>query len=309
MKKVVVVGDINIDIITPPFKMREAETSTVLDDFTTSLGGNAINVAAQLHAMEHPVVFLGGIGDDAVSQWIIDRCQSMSIPLDLAKYPGRSAGITFAITHENGKRQFIATLGTNKHVKMEDLNLSHLENASHLHRSGFWYTPNLLGKPTIDLFKKAKELGVQTSLDVGWAMDNFSDASIAILKDTLQYCDVFFANEKEICAITRIPEISQAIDAVFHWVSNPDFMIVLHRGEKGSAVITKDCRKDIPAILVDKPVNPTGTGDIFNATFIYGLVNGFSNEESAKIAARAASIHLADICQIYPKKSVVLQRD
>ena len=309
MKKVVVIGDINIDIITPPFKMLEVETSCVLDDFTTSLGGNAINVAAQIHAMEHPVVFLGGIGNDAVSKWIIERCDDLGIPLELHEYPGKCAGLTFAITHADGKRQFIATLGTNKHVRMEDLNLSHLENASHVHRSGFWYTPNLLGEPTIEMFKRAKQLGVQTSLDVGWAVDNFSDNSIAILRDTLQHTDIFFANEREVCAITRIENVDDAIAELLKWVSNPDFLLVLHRGESGSAIINSQCRKDIPAVFVEKPINPTGTGDVFNATFIYGIVNGYSNEDAAKIAARAASIHLADINEIYPKKASVLQKD
>ena len=190
--------------------------------------------------MEHPVVFWAesetmqfqnGLSNGATN-WYPAGCTVSR----------KKRGITFAITHE-WKTAIHRGCGTNKHVRMENLNLSHLENASHVHRSGFWYTPNLLGEPTIEMFKRAKQLGVQTSLDVGWAVDNFSDNSIAILRDTLQHTDIFFANEREVCAITRIENVDDAIAELLKWVSNPDFLLVLHRGESGSAIINSQCRK------------------------------------------------------------------
>ena len=50
--------------------------------------------------------------------------------------------------------------------------------------------------------------------------------------------------------------------------------IVTTRGEKGSVVHTKDERTDMPAVKVDKAVDPTGAGDAYRAGLIKGLVQG-----------------------------------
>ncbi len=304
--KVVVVGDINIDIITPPFKMLEVETSCVLDDFTTSLGGNAINVAAELSQLQLSCIFLGGIGEDAISNWIKAQCSELGVQYDLASYPGKSAGITFAITHLNGERQFIATLGTNKHVKMDDLNLDHLKDATHLHRAGFWYTPGLKGEPTVKLFEKARENNITTSLDVGWDPQNFPAENLELLKETIKYTSIFFANEKEIEAITKESTLEESYQVLAEW-SAQNFLLVVHRGSNGSAVFSEKGRVDVPARPLEDIVNPTGSGDVYNAGFIYGYENGYSFEDAAKIGGEAAAIHLEDLNKIYPTKKQVFK--
>jgi sugar/nucleoside kinase (ribokinase family) len=298
-----VIGDINIDIITPPVgtHLPENETSFLLDDFHLTLGGNAVNVAATLAAMQAPHIFLGGIGDCAISDWIRKRCQELGVQTRLGTLPGKSAGITFALTYTGGKRQFIATIGTNKHITMDKLDLSVLDSATHLHRAGFWYTPGLKGEPTIAALKQMIHAGQETSLDVGWDPENFNDANRKLLYQTLEYTSFFFANEKEIKAITKQDDLNRACDELLNissHIENP--VIILHQGEKGCTVKKKSDQIHIPPFPVSQVVNPTGSGDVFNGAFIYGLLQRWSLEKCAKLAAKAAAVHLGDFTKIYP---------
>jgi sugar/nucleoside kinase (ribokinase family) len=302
----VVIGDINIDIITPPVgsHLPETETSFIFDEFHMSLGGNAINVAATLAAMGSSHMFLGGIGDCAISDWIRKKCNQLKIHTELGKISGKTAGITFAITYTGGRRQFIATLGTNQHITMEQLSLQILEKATHLHRAGFWYTPQLKGEPTIRVMKQMIQAGQETSLDVGWDPENFSPSNQELLYKTLEYTSYFFANEKELKAITKksvLESVYKEILGISTTIDNP--VIIVHQGEKGCSIVTRKNLISIPPFPIKKLVNPTGSGDIFNGAFIHGLLQKWPLDKCAKIAGKAAAIHLEDISKIYPSIS------
>lgn len=301
-KKCSIVGDINIDVITPPFQFPEniGETSIVLDDFKISLGGNAANVAAELASLQADHEFHGAMGDCAISRWIIDFCKKQKMNINLTTIPNQSAGITFAMTLLGGKRQFVATLGTNKLLGIEHLDIKKILCGDHLHRAGFWYTPKLLGNPTISLMKDMISKGGQTSLDFGWDPDNFPEEHIEILLKTLEFTNVLFANEKEIVAITKKANIEEGLVSLLEVSTHVENqIIVVHQGAKGSLIKTPKREIKISAKFVPEN-NPTGTGDIYNAGFIYGLLKNFELEKCGKFADDLASIHLEDINKPYP---------
>ena len=299
-KKCSIIGDINIDIITPPFTLPEDESSCVLDEFTNSLGGNAINVAASLAALGTNHEFFGAMGDGPISQWIIKRCAELNVNMNLTTIPNKSAGITFAMTYLGGRRQFVATLGTNKFLSEKHIDKKKIYESDHLHRSGFWYTPALKGAPTISLMKEMIKLGKETSLDVGWDPENYPQENIELLYETLEYTKYFFVNEKEIKVITQKKELSAAIDEILQISTNIDEpVVVLHQGALGSSIITKENKIKIPTLDVPQ-INPTGTGDIYNAGFINGLLNDWNYEKCGIFADKLACIHLMDKSKIYP---------
>ena len=69
-------------------------------------------------------------------------------------------------------------------------------------------------------------------------------------------------------------------------------IVAFHLGEKGSFVKTKKETVKAPPCEV-KAVNPTGVGDEYNAAFIYGMVNKWPLEKTAKFANAAAAIYLS----------------
>ncbi len=299
-KKCAIVGDINIDIITPPFKLPDDESSCILDEFNISIGGNAINVAAALASLGAEHEFLGAIGDDSVSKVIIEKCQELKINTRLFTFKGHSAGITLALTYFGGRRQFIATLGTNKLLKIENIDKKRIFLCDHLHRGGFWYTPELLGTPTIYLMKSMISEGKQTSLDVGWDQAGFPQKNLEILYDTLEYTEFIFLNEKELKEITKKKRLNESIDEILQISTHiDDPKVIVHQGAKGSLIASRKTKIKISTGDIPQN-NPTGTGDIYNAGFIFGLLNDWEYKKCGRFADKAACIHLMDKNKIYP---------
>jgi adenosine kinase len=65
--------------------------------------------------------------------------------------------------------------------------------------------------------------------------------------------------------------------------------LVVTRGEHGSSVITSGSRTDVPAVMPDRIVDPTGVGDAYRAGFIKGLASGAPLEVCARLGSVAAA--------------------
>jgi adenosine kinase len=65
--------------------------------------------------------------------------------------------------------------------------------------------------------------------------------------------------------------------------------LVVTRGEKGSSVLQKHRRIDVPAVTPHRIVDPTGVGDAFRGGFMKGLAAGADYEVCARIGSVAAT--------------------
>jgi adenosine kinase len=61
--------------------------------------------------------------------------------------------------------------------------------------------------------------------------------------------------------------------------------IVVTRGAEGSMILEGDRRVDVPAVVAERVVDPTGAGDAFRAGLLYGLARGLELETSARVGS------------------------
>lgn len=294
---VLAVGDLNLDIITSPIRqLPEPETSFTVNSMGLFTGGNAANFSAAAASLGLRTVFSGSLGRDAISDWLQDEMRGYGVQLAIKVRPASTAGITFAVTYLDGRRQFIATHGSNLELGYDDVDLSLLERARHVHRSGFWYCPQLMGESTRRLLEVARMGGAQTSLDIGWDSQGWPDHRVNLARQALEETDVLFVNERELQRLTQTELADDGVDRALQFGVR---MVALHLGERGSMVVTAKERVIAPAFRVT-PVNPTGSGDVYNAAFVYGMLHDWSLQQAALFANAAAAMHILRTKPIYP---------
>jgi len=287
--KIVSVGDLNIDLISQPLAdFPRKEASTIIDYYVLMVGGCAANFAAATATLGLPTRFMGLLGDDAMSDWLISEMQRHGVEVKVKRKKGMTCGITLAFSFQDGKRSYLATLGSNRELRLGDLDLSLVERVEHVHRSGYWWPDRMLGRPTAEVLRTAKEHGAQTSLDVGWDYRGWTRDRVRSVFVALGQTDVFFANKDEVEKLTGKSDPLQGARELLR--AGPE-MIALHLGKAGSAIVAgRDIIKAKPHDV--EVVNPTGTGDVYNAAFVYGLTRGWELQKVADFAVAAAEVHI-----------------
>ncbi len=289
------IGDVNIDIITSPLSSSivSQKDVEVVSKFSLALGGNAGNCAMAISNLGLKSRLIGALSSDPISKWLIGILELNKIDFHNC-YKETQSAITFAITYKDGTRTFISDFGANALLKFEDIDLGLIEG-QHLHRSGYWWAPKLKGGGTKQLFQHAKKKNLTTSLDIGWDPQGWSQKNREGVYECLKFCDILFLNNKELEALTRV-ELDEGAQLL---LEEGVQMIGLHYGEKGCKIYMKKTTIQAPSYKV--PLNnPTGTGDIFNAAFIYGYLQQWDPKQIGKFANACAAIHLSDRTTPYP---------
>jgi len=286
--RVVAVGDGIVDLVTPP-----------MADFAAGdvqAGGNATNFALQMSSLGASTTFIGAVGLDSNAKLLRDRYRQYGVRARLCVDPSRPTGSTMALTWSTGRRALVTNPGANARLRLRDVPVHAIRGAHHVHRSGFWWTSGLVGKPTATLLARARRLGATTSLDVstdpqGWPADRIQAVRIC-----LPHVDLFFGNETEICAVAGE---KSPIRAGKRLRSLGAAEVVIHQGERGATVITPSGVVRGPAfdVAID---NPTGCGDVFNAAYVYSKLARPSVRESLRFANAAAALHLRNRRRPYP---------
>ena len=295
--RVVAVGDGIVDLVTPPMAdFAPGDVQAEVPRFDPLPGGNATNFALQMSSLGASTTFIGAVGSDSNARLLRDRYRQYGVRARLCVDPRRPTGSTMALTWSTGRRALVTDPGANARLKLRDVPVQAIRGAHHVHRSGFWWTSGLVGKPTATLLARARRLGATTSLDVSTDPRGWPGERIEAVRICLPHVDVFFGNETEVCAVAGE---QSPIHAGKRLRSFGAAEVVIHQGERGATAITSSGVIPSPAfdVVID---NPTGCGDVFNAAYAYARLIQLSVKDSLRFANAAAALHLRDRRRPYP---------
>jgi len=266
MKKVLVVGEINVDLVLQGYHEFPTPGREVLvDDFSMVLGSASAICAMGLARLGDPVSFLGKVGDDAWGRFCVDAMRDRRIDVSrIVVDPALKTGVTVAITSPKD-RALVSFLGSISALRANDVPGPVFHSFDHLHISSYFMQESL--RPGIrGLFTEARRLGLTTSLDPGfdpsqtWGRD---------LHETLQEVDVFFPNEVELRALSGTDDPEEGVRRL----QNGRTRIVAKLGALGSMTVDDGTPVRVPAFSV-KALDTTGAGDSFNAGFLHAWLRG-----------------------------------
>lgn len=285
MKRVLVVGEINVDLILQNYHAFPAPGREVLvDDFVMTLGSASAIAAMGLARLGTAVAFLGKVGADEYGEFCLKTMTRAGIDTSrVVRDPSLKTGVTVSISSPQD-RAFLTFLGSITALtgaEVTDEGPDVLAGFDHLHVSSYFLQEGL--RPSIgEIFRRASRRGLSTSLDPGF---DPSERWEGDLVETLDEVDVFFPNEVELEALTGEADPAVALRRL----RNVRALTVAKLGRRGAMVLDGDRLVHVPAFEID-PVDTTGAGDSFNAGFLHQWLQGRALEECLQFGAACGAL-------------------
>ena len=259
------------DMILSPIPENIMETDgAVADHMFTGSGGDAVNTAISLAKMGVRVCISACVGDDSFANVISADLEAAGASTEgLVRDPSVFTNSPVVLLSAGGERHIIRTAkGGNRFYHPGLLPDSLLAAARHLHIASVNMLPKLDGAPLAELFRKAKEKGLTTSMDASFDKTGLWIRQIA---DVLPHCDIFIPSFQEAIHYAG----SEDLDEITRFFSRYNLRCFgVKLGAKGVFVTDFEHRYRLPSLYTGTPVDTTGAGDAFFAGFLAGYLKG-----------------------------------
>lgn len=283
MKKILVIGSINTDMVVTLDKRPRPGETVLGNDFSIVAGGKGANQAVAAARAGAEVVFIAKIGQDDLGQKALagyrkDQIDTRYILVD----PEKPSGVAVILVDESsGQNSIVVVPGANGRLSASDIRQA---------EPAFAEAAVLLIQLEIPLetvetaLQMARQQGVTTLLNPAPARP-LSD-------DLLALVDIITPNESETLALTGIDpkdeaETRRAGAVLLQKVTQA---VVITLGEKGAYYLSKSGEEAfVPAIQV-QAADTTAAGDVFNGYLAAALAEGRSYAAALAWASRAAAI-------------------
>lgn len=304
MKNVVIAGTILVDKLkTIDWYPNQGELIQIRS-IELGVGGCVPNVSIDMKriAPDMPIVAFGKVGDDGDAKFLIDRLTQEGVDV---KLPISDAGTSYTdvFTVKGGERTFFTFPGANDDFTEDDFDFDMLD-AEYLHLGYLLLMKGMddrtaQGKGAIEVLKRAKARGIQTSIDL---ISENSDRYRTMVLPCLPYCDNVIINELEAGKLAGIEvridgkidvnavcKAAQGLkDAGVHKrviIHAPEFGVCV--SDNGTTVVGSLC---LPRGYIK---GATGAGDAFCAASIYAIIKGFDDKRILEFASAAAACSLS----------------
>ena len=279
MKKVVVVGSINMDLVTRCKRAPKGGETLFGEEFSQVSGGKGANQAVAIGKLGTNVIMLGKIGKDSFGKDMLVSMEKNGVNIQHIEEGEKATGIAKIIVEESGQNRILVVAGANSEVDKEYVD----RHLAAIKESDIVVTQLEIPIETVEYtLKKAKEFGKITILNPAPARE----LSDEIIKNS----DFIIPNESELALITGMAveteeEIKKAGKKLLDMgVKN----LIITLGSKGSLHLNRDKCEFHSAYKV-KAIDTTAAGD----SFIGGVVrelNGDNISEAIEFGTKVSAI-------------------
>ncbi len=281
---VLVVGELNVDLILNQLeRFPEVGKEIIAQRMLLTLGSSSAIFASNLSVLGTRVAFCGRIGRDSFGNKILQDLAAKAVDTSHIILSDTSdTGITVALNVEED-RAMVTYPGAMNELSTDDITDEMLQEAAHLHVSSVFLQPRL--KPTLaELFKRARRLGLTTSLDPQWDPAEKWDID---LNAYLPYVNIFMPNIGELMNLVGKHSLEECL-AVLGKISG---MIVVKQGNDGASLWHDQVLLTQPPFLNKQVVDAVGAGDSFNAGFIHQFLRGGSEKACLEFGALCGAVN------------------
>ncbi len=265
-----VVGNINRDVKAAPLKpgkvlFHDGETPVAF--VTETSGGGGANSALTAASLGARVAFLGKVGDDGLGGRLERTLTRHGVSSYLAKDKAHPSGTSIALSFDNGHRHFISCLPASRALTFADLELKAMTAHQHLLRADIWFSESMLREGNGQLFRAARQAGLDVSIDLNWdphwghAPVSEIQARKQCVRAVLPSVNLVHGNVRELTELADAPDLDTALRRLVEWGAEA---VVVHLGEEGAGYYHEGTLVKEPPAPAHSQVNTTGTGDVLS---------------------------------------------
>ena len=279
---VVVLGGINMDLVTYSARFPEAGETVAGDRFLTYAGGKGANQAVAAARMGAPTAMVGRVGDDLFGPQLMDGLRAAGVDVaGVAVAPGETSGIAVIGIDGNAQNRIIQILGANE-------TCADAESAA---------VARALQTASVLML----QLEVPAPLSAEVAQAAAAQGKIVLLDpgpvrpfpaSLYQSCSVITPNETEAEALVGFPVSTpdDGLKAARVLLNRGVPAAVVKLGAQGAVYAGRDGAAGWQPPFPVAAVDTVAAGDAFNGALAVGLAEGWPLPDAVRQAAAAGAL-------------------
>ncbi len=281
MKKIAVIGSMNMDYVLNVPHMPKAGETLLCKSFENLPGGKGANQACAVGKLGGNAVMLGAVGADGAGEALCKSLASAGVEVSrVLRLPDLPTGSAFIQVNGEGENCIVVAQGANRAVDIPYLE----RNRDVLEDCEIWVFQLEIPLETVVYGAKlGRSLGKTVVLDPAPARTDLPPELFPCL-------DYLKPNQGEAALLAGIPEGDPARAArILRDKGAGNVLITL--GPQGAYLLDREGKESrYPADTSVTVVDTTGAGDCFTAAFARGLAAGETAEDAARFAIRASGL-------------------
>ncbi|MDR8387503.1 ribokinase [Pseudomonas sp. JL2] len=279
--KVVVVGSLNMDLVTRAPRLPRGGETLIGESFCTIPGGKGANQAVAAARLGAKVSMVGCVGSDAYGQQLRGALLAEGIDCQSVSVVAGSSGVALIVVDDNSQNAIVIVAGANG-VLTPDV----LDRFDEVLRGADVIICQLeVPDATVGhALKRGRELGKTVIL-------NPAPASRPLPADWYACIDYLIPNESEAAVLSglAVDSLETAEAAATQLLAAGAGKVIVTLGAQGLMFANGASFQHFPAPLV-KAVDTTAAGDTFVGGFAAALADGKSEVEAIRFGQVAAAL-------------------
>lgn len=263
----------------------EGTLATASGSATIVAGGSACNTAVGVGKLGGVARFVGKCGNDTWGLQYEDNIEKQNVDPALLRSDSPTGRVLSVVTPD-AQRTMFTYLGASAEMRPEEITAECFADAAVVHIEGYLlFNPDLIQAALVT----AKKAGALVSMDL--ASFTVVEQSLELIEKLVaDYVDILIANEDEAFAFTGLSDEKQAISALAEKAK----IAVLKTGPRGSYISCAGETIHIQPMGDGTALDTTGAGDLWAGGFLFGLVNGYSFQQSGQLGSACGY----EVCQV-----------